>query len=129
MELHFADAATKKKFDCFKCAQQKARKCEEPGFQNFKKGGLSITKGGPQYPFCPGKARKETWALELFDLCRLAVQTGIMPNAGGLDDQDALFAEVFPVFAANWKEYTYRDIWKDVAKFTADTLKAVLGKK
>lgn len=132
MDLWFADDAAKKIYDCSLClrnpAVAKERRCQEPGYQNLKKP-RSVDKKGLDFHFCPGKA---TWAedtIELFEQCRIALETGIMPKEGSLEDQDSPFVEAFPLFVQRWRDRTYKRIWADVESFTEKVLEAVLGKK
>jgi hypothetical protein len=130
--LWFADDAAKKAYDCRLCLKNpsvaKERRCQEPGYQNLKKP-RRVDARGLEFPFCPGKA---TWAedtLALFEQCRIALETGIMPKEGSLEDQPAEFVDAFPLFVQRWRDRNYGRIWSDVQEFTSKVLEAVLGKK
>ena len=103
------------------------RKCEAPGFSNLRSP-LTVDKAGLSYLFCPGKATHYPEIIELFDSCRVAYTTGIMPKAGGLEDQDGIFTEVFPAFTERWRERMYNRWWGDISEFTNNVLKAIFGK-
>lgn len=122
IELHFADANEKKLFTCKGCKFKEVRKCKDEGFDNVKGIGISINKRGIKFPFCPGKATWYPEIVELFDSCRVAVQTGIMPLRGALADQSYEFYDVFPTFVDLWKKRTYQSIWDDVIDHTEAVL-------
>lgn len=103
-------------------------RCAEQSFDVLQRP-VSVDEVGVKLSFCPGKA---TWYPEmgrLFRDCRVALETGILPREGTLEDQDASFSEVFPIFIERWRERTYHRIWGDVKTFTTSVLEAVLGKK
>lgn len=84
-----------------------------------------MDKAANEYNFCPGKA---TWYLEfaeLFEDCRVACETGILPKKGALDEQDALFVEVFATFVDRWKYRFYQQAWMDGASMAEAVLKAI----
>lgn len=108
----------------------KARKCNKnDGSTNIKthaKGGISVNKKNPNstiYPYCPAKATWYPQIIDLFNHCRVTTQTGILPKEGGLEDQDEIFADVFPMFSDMWKALTYQNIWKDVQEYGDSILK------
>jgi len=105
-----------------------SRRCEEKGFKNLSKP-MKVAPLGDSYDFCPGKATWYPEIAELFQSCRVALETGILPKAGSLEDQDESFAEVFPLFIEKWKDATYRMIWSDVSEFTEKVLTSIFGKK
>lgn len=82
-----------------------------------------------QYSFCPGKATWYEEIAELFEQCRVALETGILPNSGSLDEQDELFVEVFPYFVQRWKERQYYRLWSDVRTYVGGLIEGLLGKK
>ena len=86
---------------------------------------MDVGRGSWEYSFCPGKATWYVEVAELFEQCRVAMVTGIMPRGPRMDDQDALFAEAFPVFIERWTERNYQRVWADVGEFTNSVLKAV----
>lgn len=67
--------------------------------------------------------------LEAAEQCRVALETGILPRRGALEDQDDLFCEVFPVFVERWRARSYDAVWRDVRDYVKIVLEAVLGKK
>lgn len=106
----------------------KERRCQEPGFDNLRKP-RRVDDYSQEYSFCPGKA---TWFEEIavvFEQCRIAFETGIMPTKGALDDQAELFTECFPTFVFRWKDRTYNRVWADVQSFTKIMLEAIFPKK
>lgn len=113
-------------FLCSNCNEvvAKQRRCGEEGFNNVKKP-FSLDEVGMKFNFCPGKA---TWFVDIVDLyesCRVAMETGILPERGTLGEQDELFVEVFPTFVDRWKTRTYQKIWADVGDFANIVLKSV----
>lgn len=107
----------------------KSRRCQEPGFEALSHRPRWVDAEGPKYNFCPGKA---TWYEEiaiLFEQCRVALETGILPKAGALEDQDELFNEVFYTFVERWRTRQYRLLWKDISEMAEAILKAFSGKK
>lgn len=130
MELEFADHQRRKAFACHVCpaAVKKGRKCGEPSFDVLKNMRVD-PKRGIGFTFCPGKATWYPLILELYDACRVALETGILPRQGGVEDQSELFGEVFPTFVERWKARTYERIWGDVQAFTEAVLKSLFGKR
>ena len=88
-----------------------------------------ITASNLRFSFCPGKATWFPEIAELFHHCRIAYETGILPDTGALLDQDEMFNEVFPFFVERWKEKSYGRVWGDVRKYTEKILTAIFGKK
>lgn len=82
-----------------------------------------------QQTFCPGKATWFEEIQEIYQDCRVALETGILPKEGSLEDQDELFTDVFPTFVERWRERAYERTWSDVRAFTKVVLEAVFGKK
>ncbi len=132
IDLWFADDKIKKAYTCSLCVKNpqtaRERRCQEPGFENLKKP-RRIDNYSLEYGFCPGKATWYEEAAELFEQCRVALETGIMPSSGSLSDQDALFYEVFPFFVMRWRERAYHRVWADVREFTKEVLEGIFGKK
>lgn len=128
MDLYFADAKARKNFDCVLCRKDrpfraKKLKCEESGFNNCRP--MAVDTEGVKRPFCPGKSK---WYPELqrtFDECLVALETGVMPKPGGIEDQDELFGECFSSFikAYNWRRYN--KVWKDVTEYGTKILEVV----
>lgn len=106
----------------------KTRKCEDEGFDNLKKP-RKIDDASLEYTFCPAKATWYEGLNKLYEECKLAMHTGILPNTGSFDEQDSLFVEAFPAFVDRWKERNYKRIWDDVRDFVEPILKAFAGKK
>lgn len=90
---------------------------------------VEIEKGWGGYTFCPGKATWFEHAGKIYEDCRIALETGILPREGSLEDQDTDFTDVFPGFVTHWRDRQYERIWDDIRSFTRSTLEAVLGKK
>jgi len=65
----------------------------------------------------------------LFNQCRVACDTGIMPKEGSFENQEDIFCEVFPHFVARWKDRFYAKIWLDVRTYTEAVLKSIFPKK
>lgn len=84
---------------------------------------------GLLFDFCPGKATWYAEIAEVFQQCRIAMETGILPKDGSLEDQDALFVECFTDFVFRWKDRQYQRIWGDVHVFTKNVLESIFGKK
>ena len=131
MDLWFAEDKIRRVYSCEACLKNpltaKERKCQEKGFLNLKKprriDGYSL-----EYNFCPGKATWFEEITELFDSCRIALETGILPKRGGFSEQDSIFCEIFPIFLSRWKDRTYGKIWGDVRDFTKIVLEGIFGK-
>lgn len=90
---------------------------------------MEVGAGSLAYRFCPAKATWYDEIAELFEVCRLAMETGIMPKGLNLDDQDEIFAAALPAFVERWRERHYNRVWQDVHEFTGKVLEAVFGKK
>lgn len=102
-------------------------RCAEPSFRVLDRP-VRIDDAGQGYLFCPGKA---TWFPEISRLaedCHIALETGILPKEGSLQDQDYVFVEVFPTFIERWRERTYHEVWTDVRSFSKSILEALFGK-
>jgi hypothetical protein len=130
--LHFADEAARKKVTCDLCRKNpsnaKVRRCEEPNFDVIPRG-FRLDDFSLSYQFCPGKAFWYEDMIELFQKCRVALETGIMPREGSFEDQDVLFCEVFFSFVQRWRERFYAKVWSDVQTFTKKILESVFSKK
>jgi hypothetical protein len=126
VDIYFADGKDLKQFNCDQCSEivKRQRKCLHDGFDNSK-----ILKQtdiyGLKVPFCPGKATWFEAARKLFDDCRVAMLTGLLPRAGGLEDQDAKFADVFPFFIERWQYRQKIKLWSDINDFTGRIFEAV----
>lgn len=80
---------------------------------------------GVPLTFCPGKA---TWYEDIaivFEQCRVALESGILPKEGALEDQDELFCSVFYTFVERWRHRQYRLLWKDIGEFAEEIFKAI----
>jgi hypothetical protein len=132
VDIHFADNKDKKRFNCEVCPEltKKRNKCQKPGFQNVRK--MRVDLLGGEYTFCPGKA---TWydqiALTFVD-CRIALEAGIFPSPGSLQDQPEMFADVFYDFMDHWNHRKYSRTLKDAglmaAAFIEQIFKGLSGK-
>jgi hypothetical protein len=90
---------------------------------------LGIDAASLKYSFCAAKAGWYPEIIDVFEQCRVAYLTGILPQSGGLDDQPALFAMVFPAFVDRFRARTYARIWEDVSDYSQQILNAIFGKK
>lgn len=104
------------------------RKCEEPGFQNMKRP-RKIDDKSLEYSFCAGKATWYNGLHSVYEECKVAMYTGILPNEGSFYEQDSIFVEAFPAFVHRWKERNYGRIWEDVKDFVEPILKSFGTKK
>jgi len=68
-------------------------------------------------------------AVNLFKQCRIAMETGILPDEGDFLSQDHCFVEVFFDFISHWKYRQYQTWWDDVKIFTKTVLESIFGKK
>lgn len=130
IDLAFATPRDRKKFDCSTCPAnvKLARKCGKAGYDNLK-AAPRIDDQSLDYTFCPGKATWHASFGELLSQCRVALETGILPRRGTLEDQDELFADVFPSFILRWRERTYGRFWKDAEELVSRWMNALFGKK
>lgn len=127
VDLHFMDPTQRRtKYSCAKCpvSLKKQRKCEDPGFSNLKNP-VAPDDHSLKYSFCVAKATWFPRAARLYDQCRVACETGIMPKGTSLDEQEYLFTDVFPAFVERWKTRTYYRTWNDVFDFAPEVLKAI----
>ena len=117
VDLWFASAKIKKEHSCSSCpkVQQDKRGCHKPEFNNYKSP-KKLDKFSLEYYFCPGKAIRSALAAKLFQECRVALETGILPNRGCFLDQNEYFVEVFPSFVERWKTRQYNQIWIDISE-------------
>lgn len=128
VDLYFAEERDKKRFRCSGCKAQKDRRCGERGFENLSRKPMKVGEGSLAYPFCPGKATWYAEITELFEPCRVALETGIMPKRGSMEDQPELFVTVFPVFLERWRDRHYQRVWQDVWHAVKTVLNSVFGK-
>jgi hypothetical protein len=132
VDLYYADEKVRKLHTCSVCrlnpSNAKQRRCEEPGFQNLKKP-RKLDDGSFEYSFCPGKATWYDEIQDLFEQCRVAFETGILPSEGSLQDQDEMFLDAFYIFVEHWTARRYTRIWKDVREFTKGILEAIFKPK
>jgi hypothetical protein len=77
-----------------------------------------------KYSFCPGKATWYPEVAKVFEWCRIALETGILPEEGSYLDQPALFVEVFPTFVERWRERSYQRVWLDISEFSPKVIEA-----
>jgi hypothetical protein len=106
--LSFADTAKLKKegrnFDCSVCPKrvQELRRCWEPGEFTYRDNGsvfpIYIHEGGQGYGFCPSKVYRDEEAVSYYRLLIVIAETGTMPNAGGLYDQDKELVDDLGIF-------------------------------
>jgi len=139
VDLWWAESKVQKGFQCSKCPEQKKRKmmCAEPGFVNVpdvmldrlqkagKPGLHKVDDYSRLYMFCPGKATWYPEMAELFEQCRVAIETGHLPRMGTIDDQSELFAHVYPDFVERWTTRKYYRTWRDVIEFTPKVLEQI----
>ena len=132
VDLHFADEKDKKRYRCDVCPKltQERNKCQEPGYQNVKR--MRVDLLGSDYTFCPGKATWDISLAQTFIDCRVALEAGIFPSKGGLNDQYELFTGVFYDFMDHWKARSYARVMKDSGMmahgFIEMIVKAISGK-
>jgi hypothetical protein len=126
IDLHFCSKADSKKYRCDQCPEtiKKQRKCQEDGFHNLQRG-RRVDDNGILIKYCPGKATWYPAILKLFEECRFAYQTGILPRDGTYREQSMLFCEVYPHFVAHWESRRYLRTWSDVFEFTPKVLEAL----
>lgn len=126
IDLRFADSESTKTFDCSKCpgSLKKQRKCEQDGLNNLDRL-ISVDQYGIKLPFCPAKAIWYHEFTNLFSVLLVALETGILPKAGSLEDQDQLFVELFPYFVDRYRSRQYNKTWSDVLAFTPKVLEAI----
>ena len=131
IDLWFAEDRIKKTFTCSLCVKNpstaKERRCQSPGFENLRKP-RKVDEYGLEYSFCAGKATWYPEIAELFLQCRVALETGILPERGSYLDQPEMFVDAFPDFVQRWKERTYNRVWQDTRDFTKSVLESIFGK-
>lgn len=97
----------------------KARRCEEDRWDFDSTDGsffpIGITKRGPFFSFCPGKA---TWDPELADIYRMleiVYFTGLMPDGSDLLSQPDWFVDMLHTFLPLYDDHKFyqrqRSIW------------------
>lgn len=128
--MYFANAKDRDTYDCGKCRKFKPYRavklqCADDGFSMLEKKPLRIDKHGSRYPFCPGKATWYPQIDEVFRQCLVAKETGLLPKAGGLQDQSALFNQAFSTFIEKYTWRRYGRVWQDVNEIIPKVLDAV----
>jgi hypothetical protein len=126
IDLRFADSDSTKTMDCSKCPSslRKQRKCEQDGLNNLDRP-ISVDSYGLKLTFCPAKATWYHEFTELFSQLLVALETGILPKGGNLEDQDQLFVELFPYFVDRYRARQYSRSWADVITFAPKVLEAI----
>jgi len=126
IDLRFADDQSSKAHDCSRCheATKQQRKCFKHGFDNLKKP-RKMNKESLALTFCHGKA---TWFEEpakIFKECYIAMQTGILPKSGSLEDQSDIFCHVFFDFVDYYKQKEKKNTWDFVIEIVQNSLEAL----
>lgn len=126
VDLHFTDRKNLKQFNCDQCAEQtkKQRKCQEIGFDNLKVV-KQVDEYGTKVHFCPGKATWYEHIVKLYQDCKLTYHTGILPKAGGMENQSSDFVDALYVFSEKWENRKYIKTWQDVHEFTEKIFQAI----
>lgn len=94
------------------------------GFNNMKIA-KSMSANGLPLTFCPSKATWYPELLELYDECLIAYKTSLLPQEGGLENQSALFNDVFGFFVSYYDKRRYAQVWTDVGDFTHKIFEAI----
>lgn len=68
---------------------------------------MYINKGGTLYNSCPGKATWDKIAVEHFHKLVLICEMKIMPNAGGIDEQDSELIETLSWFLPKYDLFKF----------------------
>ena len=133
VDLHFAEEKDKKRYTCKICPKitKQRNKCQEQGYENIKK--IRVDPMGAEYTFCPGKATWNRTIAQTFVDCRVALEAGIFPSEGGLDEQYEMFSLVFYEFMDQWKHRSYAKVMKDAGTmahaFIEMIFKGLTGKR
>ena len=126
IDLRFASNDILKTVDCNKCPEvvKRQRKCKEPGFNNISRG-RQIDGSSLKLTFCHGKATWYNEIGELFLECFMAMETGILPDKGSLQDQEQMFTECFPWFVNYFRQREHSGRWQEINEFTGKIFEAV----
>lgn len=84
-----------------------------------------VDRYGSRYPFCPGKVTWYPYLQRLFDQCLVAKETGLLPEPGGINDQDEGFCDALPTFIEKYTWRRYGRVWQDVNGIIPKVLEAV----
>lgn len=106
------------KFDCKTCKEfvKSVRRCKEDREDFTEKDNqkgkpqiwpIRLNKGGTLFGFCPAKATWDPVANEIFRLLVIATETGVMLEAGGINDQPDWFVENLGWFAPKYRETVF----------------------
>lgn len=117
VELAFADlgelARQGRNFTCSKCKPgiKALRRCGEAREDFTEADGslwpITITPGGAQFSFCPGKATWDREAVALVSTLRLAAETGMMLEAGGIADQPDWWIDMLGWFVPAYDQHKF----------------------
>jgi hypothetical protein len=124
--MYFAESKQLKQFNCDQCSDivKRQRNCQEDGFENLKI--LKQTdEHGIKVNFCPGKATWFESMLRLFNDCKVAIHTGLLPKSGGLENQSALFTDTFSFFVERWVYRSKIRLWTDIHEFTGKVFESI----
>ena len=91
------------------------------------KKGRRIDSQSLELPFCHGKATWYEKPAELYRQCYVAMETGILPSAGGLDNQTHEFNKIFYFFISHWNYRAKVEHWSTVGEIINKVLET-LGK-
>ena len=124
--MRFADESALKAHNCNKCHEltKKQRNCMDDGFNNLKRE-RKMSKESLSLSFCHAKALWYDTPSRLFESCYVAMETGILPKSGGLEDQDDIFVECFSFFVDYYKSKEKRRNWTDIVELVKISLESL----
>jgi len=112
--LVFSEDDASRNFQCSKCPEEtkKLRRCEEDRWDFTSADGpsvfpVAVAKGGPYFPFCPGKATWDHELSEVFKLLEICYHTGQLPYSGALLDQPSWFVDLLHIFLTQYDEHRF----------------------
>lgn len=117
VELAFADKAalaqSGRNFDCSKCRPnvKALRRCGEAREDFTEEDGsawpIILHPGGASYGFCPGKATWDSEATGMVGMLRVAAETGMMLEAGGIADQPDWWIDLLSWFLPSYDQHKF----------------------
>jgi len=75
---------------------------------------MYVTKGGPLFGFCPGKATWDKEVMTIFKTLVISTETGCQYAAGGLEDQPDWWLELLSWFIPRYNDSKFASRVKSI---------------
>lgn len=92
---------------------------------------MRLKEGGGLYGFCPSKATWDGDAVRIYRLLVIAADTGVMLEAGGLNDQPSWWVEMLgwfvPLYIETRFSYRFSSFSDDISRLKSNASQQGLG--